>query len=291
MGYTDSLLAQGEVITRRSRQHWLALLLDSRAALAVWVVAIVLLVATIAFNLRPDVRNVVGIIILVLVAIGLVLFGYRLLVWMNQDYLVTNRRIMKVEGILNKRSMDSSLEKINDLVLDQNLIGRILDYGDLDIVTASDVAIDRFRMLNHAKEFKRVMLDQKHRLEYGEDMRLPGPPLMANAVPASATAVAPTPEPVPTSAPVAPSAMAPPPATSDVPPAPAQEAVPAADLVAPDTTSEPMRLPESPPSVADTETEAREITQTLARLADLRDSGAISAEDYEGKKAELLGRL
>jgi hypothetical protein len=34
-----------------------------------------------------------------------------------------------------------------------------------------------------------------------------------------------------------------------------------------------------------------EITRTLASLADLRDRGAISAEDYEAKKAELLGRL
>jgi hypothetical protein len=30
---------------------------------------------------------------------------------------------------------------------------------------------------------------------------------------------------------------------------------------------------------------------TLERLAALRDSGAISAEEYEAKKAEILGRL
>jgi hypothetical protein len=34
-----------------------------------------------------------------------------------------------------------------------------------------------------------------------------------------------------------------------------------------------------------------EVTQTLARLADLRDSGAITAEEYEQKKADLLSRL
>jgi len=33
------------------------------------------------------------------------------------------------------------------------------------------------------------------------------------------------------------------------------------------------------------------VTQTLARLADLRDRGAITVEEYEAKKAELLGRL
>ena len=34
-----------------------------------------------------------------------------------------------------------------------------------------------------------------------------------------------------------------------------------------------------------------EVMTTLGRLADLRDRGAISPEEYEAKKAELLGRL
>jgi hypothetical protein len=34
-----------------------------------------------------------------------------------------------------------------------------------------------------------------------------------------------------------------------------------------------------------------ELTRTLASLADLRDRNAISAEEYEAKKADLLRRL
>jgi hypothetical protein len=36
---------------------------------------------------------------------------------------------------------------------------------------------------------------------------------------------------------------------------------------------------------------ADQVTATLDRLADLRDRGAITPEEYEAKKAELLGRL
>ena len=36
---------------------------------------------------------------------------------------------------------------------------------------------------------------------------------------------------------------------------------------------------------------ADDVTRTLASLADLRDRGAISAEEYEAKKTDLLGRL
>jgi hypothetical protein len=34
-----------------------------------------------------------------------------------------------------------------------------------------------------------------------------------------------------------------------------------------------------------------EVTRTLNSLADLRDRGAISADEYERKKADLLARL
>ena len=327
MGYTDSLLADGEVVARRSRQHWLALLLESRAAIAVWVLAAVLFIASAFFRFDdPNVSNVVGIIVLVLVVLGLLIFAYRWLQWINQSYLITNRRILKVEGIVNKRSADSSLEKINDLRLEENLIGRMLGYGDLDIITAADTAIDRFRMLTDAKEFKRVMLDQKHRLESGEDIRMPGPPLMASqqsggserteqASPRPEAAQTPTwqttpQEPawqtapqgasVPAGEPSHAAAAAEEGAGSTWQPSAAAEggddetrsvetdheaSAGGGESAAPATMS--TGLPADTTGTGD----AQQITQTLARLADLRDRGAITSEEYGAKKAELLSRL
>ena len=327
MGYTDSLLADGEVVARRSRQHWLALLLESRAAIAVWVLAAVLFIASAFFRFDdPNVSNMVGIIVLVLVVLGLLIFAYRWLQWINQSYLITNRRILKVEGIVNKRSADSSLEKINDLRLEENLVGRMLGYGDLDIITAADTAIDRFRMLRDAKEFKRVMLDQKHRLESGEDIRMPGPPLMASQ-PSRGSERSDEASPGPEAAQT--------PAWQTTPQEPASQTDPQDPAVPASTPSYAAAAAEEgggatwQPSAAaeegDDETrsvptdhevsagggesaaaetmstglpadttgtgDAQQITQTLARLADLRDRGAITSEEYEAKKAELLSRL
>ncbi len=141
--------------------------------------------------------------------------------------------MLKVEGIINKRSADSSLEKINDAVLEQNLFGRMFGYGDLDILTAADVAIDRYRMLTNAPGFKREMLNQKHELEgeYTPRCRVPrsgtGHPSRRRA-------------------------------------------------------GRPGRAPTMSPD---------DVTRTLSQLADLRDRGAISPEEYEAKKAALLARL
>jgi hypothetical protein len=71
-----------------------------------------------------------------------------------------------------------------------------------------------------------------------------------------------------------------PPLRADAPAAAPAPAMPAAP-VAP-----PAPAPAMPP-----EEQTKEVTETLSQLADLRDKGAITADEYEQKKAELLGRL
>ena len=246
--YADRLLADGERVRLRGRQHFLATILEGRLAWAIFIASLVLVLLTTA--LTPGLlRDVFGIVGLVLLLIGLAWLIQIYLSWYAQDYVVTNRRVMKVEGILKKRSADSSLEKINDAVLEQSVIGRMLGYGDLDILTANEQSVDRLRMLSQAQTFKRTMLEQKHALEQ-DVFQIPAPPLRATPV------------------------MAPVGASADGGPAPAGASVAA-----------PAQAP------AKREMSTDEITGALADLADLRDRGAISPEDYEAKKQDLLARL
>jgi hypothetical protein len=243
--YADKLLAQGERIALRGRQHFLATLIEGRVAWAIFIAALVLLV--LVAQLGPEtadvVRQLFSWLALGLLLIGLAWLAQIYLNWFMQDYLVTNRRVLKVEGVLKKRSADSSLEKINDAVLEQSVFGRMLGYGDLDILNANEQSVDRYRMLAQAQTFKRTMLEEKHRLEQ-DVFQIPAPPLRA--------------------APVQPA----PAATSPVDPSPAPPTAP-----------------------APRELSSEEITTALGNLADLRDRGAISPEDYDAKQRELLGRL
>lgn len=260
MRYADGLLSSGEIVLRRARQHWLALLGDSRRAVLLWVLGIL---ALIAYGLLgPENRTleaILGVLAAVLLIVGAIFFAIEYWEWWAQDYLITNRRILKVEGIVNKRSADSSLEKINDAVLHQDIFGRMFGYGDLDILTAADTAIDHYRMLADAPGFKRQMLDAKHQLEMEYSHRPPpSPPFRATE-----------------------SAMAA--AQSARPPAPPPSA--------PAPASPPSSVTSAPTPAPSARADAAEITQTLSRLADLRDRGAITPEEYQAKKAELLGRL
>ena len=249
MRYADRLLADGERVVLRTRQHPIAPIVEGRVQFAIFFASVVLLV--LLGNIQPGTfRSVLGYVALALLLLSIVWLGMVFWGWYSQDYLVTNRRVLKVEGILRKRSADSSLEKINDAVLEQGILGRMLGYGDLDILTAAETSVDQYRMLAEAQQFKRTMLDEKHALEE-EFTRVPAPPLRAAPLSPVSTSV-------PAAAPAEP--VAPPAATPVAAPAPASLS-------------------------------AQEITNALGNLADLRDRGAISPEEYEAKKQDLLGRL
>lgn len=274
-------MSTGERIVLRDRQHWFVVAANARYGVAAIVAAIVILLLQAVANASGALADLLGLVVVVLFVGGLVQVGWEILRYQNQEYLITNRRVIQVSGVINKRSGDSSLEKINDADLSQSVFGRMFNFGDLDILTASDAGIDRLRMIHDPVGFKRSMLDAKH--EYEQDMaRGPGsvsPPLRATPEPRPAERpverpVAHDPDPTsstPVGGGVPPAGPAPAPAAVQSPPA----APPAAEPAAP----------------AKARMSADEVTRTLASLADLRDRGALSAEEYEQKKAELLGRL
>jgi len=86
------------------------------------------------------------------------------LVWLNQQLLITNRRIMVVQGIVNKHVRDSALEKVNDVDLKQSFVGRLLGYGTVKIITGSDIGINEFVCISNPARFKRAMLNAKEQL-------------------------------------------------------------------------------------------------------------------------------
>ena len=261
MSYADGLMSTGETIRLRERQHWFILIWAARYAILAIVGGLVLVF--LANSLDPNgisgtIRTLAGYVFAILLIVGIANFVWVALTFRSNEYILTNRRVMQVGGVVNKHSTDSSLEKIHDAALTQSLFGRMFNFGDLDVLTASEAGIERFRMIKDPVTFKTTMLDVKH--EYELDMsRGPvpsSPPLRATPEPREPEMVGDETSSV---------AVAPP------PPPPAPAAAP----------SEPAAAPMS----------ADEVTKTLASLAQLRDSGAISPEDYEQKKADLLGRI
>jgi len=267
MSYARNLLSRGEEVVYESRQHWFAVI----ARTWVWILVAIVALAVVIFLMSggPVGNSTVDGVVTVLAVGGLLAaagyVGFVLWDWRNQEWLITTRRVIRAEGVLNKNMSDSSLEKINDARLQQSIFGRIFGFGTLDILTAAEEMggsnIADFPMIADPVEFKKAMLDQKEMLERPDlarprYQRAASPPDLQRAEPMPARAgsdrVAIHDEDAETAAP-------PPPAAP--PPAP------------------------EPRSAAD------DLGATLERLAGLRDKGLITAEEYEAKKRDLLERM
>jgi uncharacterized membrane protein YdbT with pleckstrin-like domain len=163
--YTDTLLTDGEHVLYRTRQHPIGRIVASRWGILMVGLAVVALLVIFIGNITGTARDLLGWVTIVLLVLGAANIAWVYLHWWAEDYAITNRRILKVEGLFNKRAADSGLEKINDAILEQSVFGRMFDWGDLRVLTAAEEVADDYHMLHHAPTFKKTMLLAKQDIE------------------------------------------------------------------------------------------------------------------------------
>jgi hypothetical protein len=73
--------------------------------------------------------------------------------------------VIQISGIINKNVIDSSLEKVNDVKMVQSFWGRLYGYGNVEILTASELGVNLFRKIGNPIRFKTTMLNAKSHLE------------------------------------------------------------------------------------------------------------------------------
>jgi uncharacterized membrane protein YdbT with pleckstrin-like domain len=138
MNYPTRLLGEGETIEFQLRPHWRALIVPIIVLLGVvfvgtwaflswgawfqgivgtvglWAIGIVVLVIFIVFVVRP------------------------FLMWITTQYVFTNRRIITRAGLVSKRGRDMPLAKVNNVSFEVSIVGRIFNFGRLEVESAGD---------------------------------------------------------------------------------------------------------------------------------------------------------
>jgi len=161
--YINTLLGENEKMLLVTRQHWFVLF---GSILLELVFIIILLVALTAASIFLSPFAAIGYLVL-LIPIGSMLRD--ILIWYNRQYIVSNRRVMQVNGIINKNVIDSSLEKVNDVKMSQSFFGRIFNYGSVEILTASELGVNLFQKIEDPVHFKTAMLNAKEKLGFHEN--------------------------------------------------------------------------------------------------------------------------
>lgn len=160
--YVESLLGKEEHILLVTHQHWFALF--SKIFLEIVLILALVVGVIIAMAYYP--MAVYGFILVLVPFLGML---KDILVWRNHQYIVTNRRVMQTSGVFSKEVLDSSLEKVNDIEMNQSFFGRLFGYGNLQILTASELGVDSFKKISNPIEFKKAILNAREDLRIDEN--------------------------------------------------------------------------------------------------------------------------
>jgi len=159
--YIKTMLGENERVLLVTRQHWFVLFS------AILLEIIVILGVVIAISVATANFSSAAFAYL-LVIVPLLSMLHDILVWMNRQYMVTNRRVIQFSGIFNKSVVDSSLEKVNDVKMTQSFLGRLFDYADVEIMTASELGENIFKRIGDPIKFKTAMLNAKEKLGFDD---------------------------------------------------------------------------------------------------------------------------
>ena len=137
MSYAEKNLAPGESIVYRARYHWIYY----RTALGLLLLAAVLGLIAAWMRNRPETSagaGTLGIVATVLLVSAGALYLVRRVRASADEFVVTNRRVMRKVGIFAREAEHAPIEKIQDVTLDQGVAARLLRYGTVILETASE---------------------------------------------------------------------------------------------------------------------------------------------------------
>jgi uncharacterized membrane protein YdbT with pleckstrin-like domain len=138
MGYPERLLSEGERIDLQLRPHWKALVFP--------VITLIITVAAAAFLMAlssgtsGSTRDAIWIAIGVVAIVLLVWFVVKpWVIWINSNYIITNRRLIIRLGFIHRVGRDIPLEKVNDVSFrHDSLLDRMLGCGTLVVESAGE---------------------------------------------------------------------------------------------------------------------------------------------------------
>jgi uncharacterized membrane protein YdbT with pleckstrin-like domain len=157
MGYVDNNLITGEKVTYRGRLHWVLLVKPGLVSLIIFVVVAGLLYESGLNRMISTVSMVLAwLAVLVLSAIPILL---AVLTWTSAEFSVTNKRVILKTGFIQSKTAEMFLNKIESVGVDQNIVGRILGYGDI-VIRGTGGSLEPFRGVSSPLEFRRQIQEQ-----------------------------------------------------------------------------------------------------------------------------------
>jgi uncharacterized membrane protein YdbT with pleckstrin-like domain len=126
--YIDDILQPGEKVLYSTNAHWIFYW----PAIVAWIVAILLL-----FESHATINESIVLLCLSAAAVAaLAALFWTFKAWFHRrttETDVTNLRVVHKTGFIKRRTFEMSLDKVESVDVNQSILGRLLDYGDVTI--------------------------------------------------------------------------------------------------------------------------------------------------------------
>ena len=123
MSYVQRVLQPGEQVRHTSSIHWIVY----------WPGVAVALVAVVAYWLG-ETRFLWRYAAYALALIAVVFLIQEWLRWWVTEIAVTDRRVIYKKGLIRRQTYEMNMDKVESVKIDQSILGRMLDYGDVTIL-------------------------------------------------------------------------------------------------------------------------------------------------------------
>ena len=126
--YIDDILQPGEKVLYSTNAHWIFYW----PAIVAWVAAVAFLV------ISRMVVDTSALFCLAVAAVAAVIALYKMMTaWFHRwttETDVTNLRVVHKTGFIKRRTFEMSLDKVESVDVNQSILGRLLNYGNVTIL-------------------------------------------------------------------------------------------------------------------------------------------------------------
>jgi uncharacterized membrane protein YdbT with pleckstrin-like domain len=160
MGYVDENLITDEVVTYRGRLHWTGLL----GPLAVTAVFSAFGFVALSYAFGPEGKSIFTAIGLALIGIGAIPLIKTLVQRRAAEFAVTTKRVIFKTGVVQRRTAEMFLSKIESVGAEQTVLGRLLGYGSI-VLRGTGGSTEPFENIDNPLEFRRQIQEQISKLQ------------------------------------------------------------------------------------------------------------------------------
>jgi uncharacterized membrane protein YdbT with pleckstrin-like domain len=127
--YIDDILQPGEKVLYSTNAHWIFYF----PAIVAWILAVILLIMSRA----TTIESVTLLCLASSAVVALAALYWTVKAWFHRlttETDVTNMRVVHKEGFIKRRTFEMALDKVESVDVNQSILGRILNYGDVTIL-------------------------------------------------------------------------------------------------------------------------------------------------------------